>query len=774
MAGVGAACLPARAGTTLGVVRTTAPSRRRLERAEPWLRLAIPFFLSTFLLALICTAWVQLRHHRQEAIAKAAAEIDAIAVLAAAALSRPGPDGPSWGESRDAVLGGLLLSGGRVLHVTDQAGGVVVSHPKSAARAGSLSDLLGEAQAVTALADRAGVMRITLPDGEEALATVRNLRGGREQVAVVQSLAGALAVWHSRTLGHMAVLGAATLALLAIVLAYCVQASRARSANRMCDAVRRRVDAALSRGRCGLWDWDIARGRLYWSDSMYELLGYSRSDEFLSFGEVNALFHPEDGDLYSLARQLASSATSLIDHDFRMRAACGDWIWLRARAEVVQDSDDAAIRLVGIAVDITEQRRQAERNATADMRLRDAVDAISEAFVLWDEDNRLVLCNSKFQSLHGLAADTAVPGTTYAGVMQNGQMPTVRNEIVREPSQGVGARTFEAELADGRWLQVSERRTKDGGYVSVGTDITAMKRHEERLVESERRLLATIKDLKESRQALETQAQQLADLAERYLEQKAEAESASRSKSEFLANMSHELRTPLNAIIGFAEMMESGLFGCLGSPKYGEYCRDIRGSGQYLLSVIDDILDMSRIEAGRMRLSKSVLSLEDAIERALKLVAEGARAKDLAVSADPAPNVTLLADGRAVQQILVNILQNAVKFTPEGGRVSIKSRAVGDRVHIYVADTGIGIPKTSLPKLARPFEQVENDLTRTYKGSGLGLSIARSLCELHGGSLRIRSQEGAGTIVLVQLPRGAGLAPVPLPAHAAQHHQTVH
>jgi two-component system cell cycle sensor histidine kinase PleC len=486
---------------------------------------------------------------------------------------------------------------------------------------------------------------------------------------------------------------------------------------------------------------------------MYEMLGYERENEFLSFGEVNALVHADDGDLYSLADRLASSRASVIDHDFRIRSAAGAWVWLRARAELMQDSDDAGRHLVGISVDITDQRVLAEQTARADARLRDAINAISEAFVLWDADNRLVLCNSKFQTLHDLAPDSVTPGKDYAEVMDGSRQPPARRQPIGEAHGKVGARTFEAQLADGRWLQVNERRTKDGGYVSVGTDITTLKLHEERLVESERKLTQNVVDLKRSRQTLQIQTQQLADLAERYLEQKAQAEGANRAKSEFLANMSHELRTPLNAILGFAEVMQSGMFGALGCDKYGEYCRDIRASGQYLLSVINDILDMSRIEAGRFRLAKREVSVDQAVDKALKLVRERARGKEIELTVQSLPNATVPADERALQQILVNLLDNAVKFTPAGGRIAVRARSAGDAINIYVEDAGIGIPKEALGKLGRPFEQVETEFSKSHKGSGLGLAIARSLSELHGGGLRIRSQPGLGTVVMVHLPR---------------------
>jgi two-component system cell cycle sensor histidine kinase PleC len=462
--------------------------------------------------------------------------------------------------------------------------------------------------------------------------------------------------------------------------------------------------------------------------------------------------HPDDVQLYELATQLADDSSSSIDSVFRMRHASGNWVWLRARCELVRQPGEPHPHLIGIAVDITEQKRLAEESATAEMRLSDAIEAISEAFVVWDADNRLVLCNSKFQSLHGLSDEAVAAGTPYEDISAAGSKPIVRMQLSSEGRAMPGARTFEAQLDDGRWLQISERRTKDGGFVSVGTNITELKRHEEKLIESEKRLKATVVDLRSSQQALERQTEQLAYLAERYAEQKDRAEEANQAKSSFLANMSHELRTPLNAIIGFSEMMESGMFGPLGDVKYLEYCRDIRESGCYLLDVINDILDMSKIEAGRTSLEFETFELDSFLADIMRLVAARVDEKQLTVKSEIEPSIRLRADRRTVKQIVINLLSNAVKFTPDGGRVTVRARIVSGYVNLAIEDTGIGIPKEALKKLGKPFEQVESQLTKTHRGSGLGLAIARSLSELHGGAMRIRSSIGVGTIVMVRLP----------------------
>src|SRR5262249_55594086 len=342
-------------------------------------------------------------------------------------------------------------------------------------------------------------------------------------------------------------------------------------------------------------------------------------------------------------------------------------------------------------------------------------------------------------------------GTSYEDVVAAGRKPMVRSKLTGDGKLPDG-RTFEAQLDDGRWLHISERRTKDGGYVSVGTDITGIKAHAQKLMASEQRLMRTVADLRASQQTLERQAEELADLAQKYSEEKTRAEEANQAKSKFLANMSHELRTPLNAIIGFSEIMAASMFGPLGSEKYREYCRDIHQSGQYLLDVINDVLDMSKIEAGRIRLELADLRLGRFLKDCIRVASARAEDKKLTVVADIAPGMRLIADPRLLKQITLNLLSNAVKFTPEGGRITVRARTAGGTVRIAIADTGIGIARDALGKLGRPFEQVESHVTKSHRGSGLGLAIAKSLAELHGGNIRIRSAPGRGTLVLLRLP----------------------
>jgi two-component system, cell cycle sensor histidine kinase PleC len=738
------------------------PAYRRLLSAEPLLRRAVPVLIIAFMVTVCIGAAVQVLEHRRQAVFEAKQSIAALADHFAAVFERRSRDGRSpWPRTSDALAASLpdwAAGGGRRVLVADADGNIVASLPNTPAIAGrSLLDVLGPLQPLTTFAADAGTREIALGNGQVAYAAVRALKNPIGLLAVIQNQEDALTNWRSITALTVTLLATTGFVVLILGFAFHWQATRAREADIINDTVRGRVDTALNRGRCGLWDWDLARGRVFWTRSMYEMLGLPQKDELLTFGEVDALVHRDDIDLYELAEQLADGTLQSIDHAFRMRHAQGRWLWLRVRCELTRQEGEVGPHLIGIAVDITEQKNLVERTMAADLRLRDAIETIPEAFVLWDAENRLVLCNSNFQELHQLPDEAVVTGTSYETIVATGRKPLIRTTVAHD-SEPRGARTFEAQLEDQRWMHISERRTKDGGYVSVGTNITKIKQHEQKLIEGEKRQRAIIVDLRQSQQALERQTAELADLAEKYAEEKNRAEEANAAKSKFLANMSHELRTPLNAIIGFSEIMESGMFGPLGAEKYIEYSRDIRESGQYLLEVINDILDMSKIEAGGIRLSPETVELDSLLADCIRVVSTRASEKRLIIKAEVEPGIRLNADRRALKQITLNLLSNAVKFTPDGGAVAVQGRLRGMAVIIGITDDGIGIPRQALQKLGRPFEQVESQLTKRHQGSGLGLAIAKSLVELHGGAMRIRSRLGRGTLVMVRLPAEAAAA----------------
>ena len=761
MARAEAAGASARSDSIKGLAQSIAkPAYRRLLTAEPALRRAVPALIVAFLVTIAIGAFVQVIDHRRTALSDAANDIDTIAEVLSERLDRSRRDNQTdnrtaWRRAQDELNQALTprtTAAGRQILISNAEGMVIASAPSTSGMVGrKLLEVIGDTHPLAILGDSAGVQEITLADGTQALATVRNLKAPNGQLSIVQNKSHALAAWRSDTALTVTLSATTGFVLLILGFAFHWQATRAREADVIYDTVRSRIDTALNRGRCGLWDWDLARGRIFWSHSMFAILGLDPKDDLMTFGEVNALVHPEDIDLYEIATQLADSKTRAIDHAFRMHHASGKWVWLRARCELVRQPGEPGLHLIGIAVDVTEQKSLVEKTVAADLRLRDAIETIPEAFVLWDANNRLVLCNSNFQALHDLPDNAIVAGTSFEDVVAAGRKQVVRTKMTADELAIPGARTFDAQLDDGNWLHISERRTKDGGYVSVGTDITNLKLNEKKLLSSEKRLMATIEDLRQSQY-------QLTELAEKYAEEKNRAEDANQTKSKFLANMSHELRTPLNAIIGFSEIMESGMFGALGADKYQEYCRDIRQSGQYLLDVINDVLDMSKIEAGRLKLTAEDVDLDRILADAMRVVSVRGQEKDITLSSRIAPGIKFKADRRALKQIALNLLSNSVKFTPVNGRITVRGRRTKSCVVIAISDTGIGIPKDALKKLGRPFEQVESQLTKTHHGSGLGLAIAKSLTELHGGSMQIRSRVGQGTLVLVRLPAdGAGI-----------------
>jgi signal transduction histidine kinase len=232
------------------------------------------------------------------------------------------------------------------------------------------------------------------------------------------------------------------------------------------------------------------------------------------------------------------------------------------------------------------------------------------------------------------------------------------------------------------------------------------------------------------------------------------AQTASRMKSEFLANMSHELRTPLNAIIGFSEVMGGEILGPIGTPRYLEYTTDIRDSAQHLLHIINDILDLSQIEAGQMKLNEEWISVEPAVTASIAIVKERAQRANLTIKVDLfAQEHKLLVDERKLKQVIINILSNAVKFSRPGGTITVQS-ALGrtGRYQLRIADTGIGMNQADVQRVFEPFVQLDSALHRKYEGTGLGLSLTRRLIEMHGGSINLESELYVGTTAVIELP----------------------
>ncbi len=726
-----------------------APDYRRLLAIEPIIRKTIPALIIIFLLVVAAARALSLMSWHESIESNARAVLSLSSVQLERTLAKSEIDDPNEAIENARRLG--ALSSSHIMAVTNDRFEVTAASSNDPTFVGkSLEELMSGGQPLFLFGERAGVMQVKIAEKDwfAALALIED-GGGAAAFVPVDAV---FAEWR-KTVSLNVTLFVLTATILAFILyAYFGQATRAKLADEIYSSAHQRVDLALARGRCGLWDWDMSRGRMYWSSSMYEMLGYEPSEAMLSFGQVAEIIHPEDGDLLEIARQIAANEIESIDRIFRMKHADGRWVWMRARAEV-SDRESPEVHLVGIAVDITEQQRLAMQSETADMRLRAAVENVPESLVLWDADERLVMCNNVYLDHMGLNSADVVPGTSVTEVEQHMTAFAFERRLAG-PANGRGNRTFERRLADGRWLQVNELPTRDGGMVSIGTDITQLKQHEEKLVDSERRLMATIHDLSLARRSEEERAHELVELNKKYMKETERAEAANKAKSEFLANMSHELRTPLNAIIGFSELMQSALFGPLGSDRYEEYVRDIHSSGGYLLGVINDILDMSKIEAGRLTLDLENVDLCPLISETVKVISLQAEEKNVAVELNIPENLSVVADRRATKQILLNLLSNAVKFTDKGGKVLVRARQTSKALVISIEDTGCGITKSALRKLGRPFEQVQNQFSKNHAGTGLGLAISRSLAEMHGGKLKIRSREGIGTIVSVRMPLG--------------------
>jgi len=369
------------------------------------------------------------------------------------------------------------------------------------------------------------------------------------------------------------------------------------------------------------------------------------------------------------------------------------------------------------------ERLRAEK---ASERLSHAIESVPVGIALFDEDDRLIFCNNQYREVMDVMADILKPGIGFEEILrtivarqplaeaQGREEDYIRERLERHRNPGP---PIELHRLNGEYL-AHESRTPGGGIFIIITDVTELKRADE--------------------------ARRLALL---------EAEHATQVKSEFLANMSHELRTPLNAIIGFSDMIKGAFFGPI-ETKYLEYATDINQSGNHLLGIVSDILDLSKVEAGELDIEKEEVDVAETVSACIKMVsnrhAVAGVTLTLDVEADLAP---LFADPLRLKQVLLNLISNAIKFTPDGGQVTITGETNSDGgVALAVRDTGIGIAKEDIPMVVEKFGQIRDGHMQAHQGAGLGLALAKSLMDRHGGTLRIESEVGKGTTVTVSFP----------------------
>ncbi len=510
---------------------------------------------------------------------------------------------------------------------------------------------------------------------------------------------------------------------------------------RISDNYRRQAEAQESRfkdfadsGSDYFWEMDANLRFSYFSERYTEITGVPLE---ALLGKTREEAPVPNIDPEALKRHLADLAAHRAFRNFVLPRTRPDGreVWVSLSAKPFFGPGGEFLGYRGTGRDITEKKlaetallAAKEQAETAQANLIEALEAMSEGFALYDEEDRLVVCNSKHREFWSSHADAIVPGASYRSILEAGlARGTFPDAIGRERqwlteclvphSQPV--QMIEQRMEGDRWLRTNERRTRAGGTVSTKMDISELKEREDELKTAKR-----------------------------------QAERANQAKSEFLANMSHELRTPLNAIIGFSEIIMCGTLGTVGNARYAEYAGDINSSGLHLLNLINEILDLSKIEAGKLELQESAFNIQTAFETCLAIVADPAAEAGLTLETDlPGTLPELWADELKIKQVVINLLSNALKFSEPGGAIRLRARVGSNGSFVFsVGDDGIGMSADEIPIALAPFGQVSGSLDRTHTGTGLGLPLTKALVELHGGHFEIESQSGVGTTVTVRLP----------------------
>ncbi|MDF3809609.1 MULTISPECIES: ATP-binding protein [Rhodopseudomonas] len=517
-------------------------------------------------------------------------------------------------------------------------------------------------------------------------------------------------------------------------------------------------------GKLGHWIADAAGSNAAWSPQLFEIAGLEPAAA-VPLETVISLIHPDDRQQFLALLEKYDNRTGHLSVEHRWVRPDHSVRWVRMEADPRLDSDGSVIGLFGIVQDITE-RKQAEEAALASQHLlSDAIESISQGFVLYDKDDRFVAANSHFRDMFPALARLMSPGRSFEEILRaaydNGldgidtdgldweawiERTLAWHKTVEQP--------LERYYANGRWIRMVNYRTSDGGLAGLRTDITDFKK-------IERALEQKVDDLERVRIDLEAQKRELVQTSADLTIAKEAAEAASRAKSDFLAIMSHEIRTPMSGMVGMIDLLRDTSL----TEEQRRYAALAKESAAGLLSVTNDILDFSKLEAGEVKPEAINFDVEHLIGGAVSFMTARAEERDLRINEILAPDLPkwMIGDPSRIRQIILNLVNNAIKFTEHGFvTVSASHRDLGDgniELRIEVADSGIGIPPEVQAKLFNPFVQADTSVSRKYGGSGLGLAICKQLCEMMSGSIGVRSGYDQGSTFWFVVQGKLGEAP---------------
>ena len=423
--------------------------------------------------------------------------------------------------------------------------------------------------------------------------------------------------------------------------------------------------------------------------------------------------------------------------------------------------------------------RARHRNAVLVRKMREErsewleISDTSEAFALFDEDDGLLLWNENYRRILSLSEAQLYRGAKRRDLLRHCAPPVsvasggepIERWIERQVALGRdGCEPRVEQLANGRWLKSIARETGAGHTATVHVDITELKQHEADLLAAQEELKIQSQEVQRAYDQLGQQHQKIEETTEELRRARDSAMEASRAKTEFLANMSHELRTPLNAVIGFSELLGHEAFGPLGNKRYQDYVTHIHQSGEHLLNLINDLLDLSIIEAGELKLAEGAVDMAAVAGLCCQLVRSHAERAEvtLTVTGNAESWPPLRADATKMRQIVLNLLSNAIKFTPSGGSVTLDFQGAPRGPYVIeIADTGIGMNPEDIPSVLEPFRRLSPAHSADYQGAGLGLPLTKALVDLHGGQMDVVSELGKGTRVTIVLPGGLAMHDAP-------------